>query len=504
MNNKNTKKVAYRGKYISVVIQPKVEPSFWLTDPTDTEISEALLTSRFPIWTEVVYALQNVTAVSLRETKRKAKFWAFGTEMSNETKIPHYQIYLEFEVLVRRPSVYESLNASLKDRVHIVTQTVYNNSYKLYCLKESSNFNFDSKYYWNVKKDSQGSEFRLNKMIQLRPGLKMIKNNLLTGQKLLNRIAMGEPDDRTGIWLADVIGGTGKTAFFQTIVDEEKARGIYLRISDGLERLSSKLRKKITKRLEDGRGYPRFIWVNFGRTITEDALRIFADFGEQVKDGMLDDNFGNTSDGDFMALPYVNLIITANTPPNLKQLTGDRLKLLTLFPVYDATDDFKLVDSLLIPIYVQIKVRFIKRFINAIEYKYIVRLQDNEYSRRSFGRFEWYDELLENVEKYQKFTQTDKYSEQKYQSKMESDWITASSPHKLQQDVLDVYMKALVYSAGISGPGTGKMYVEATNFNKSAKAYYPEDSYEKQLGNKPNDLEPMFPSITELYNRIPD
>lgn len=44
---------------------------------------------------------------------------------------------------------------------------------------------------------------------------------------------------------------------------------------------------------------------------------------EQVLDGMLDDNFGNTGTGDFVPLPYVNLVVTSNTPPNLNQLTGD-------------------------------------------------------------------------------------------------------------------------------------------------------------------------------------
>ena len=42
----------------------------------------------------------------------------------------------------------------------------------------------------------------------MRPKLKEIKNNYLTGQQLLLDIALSEPDDRTGIWLADIIGGT--------------------------------------------------------------------------------------------------------------------------------------------------------------------------------------------------------------------------------------------------------------------------------------------------------
>lgn len=29
-------------------------------------------------------------------------------------------------------------------------------------------------------------------------------------------------------------------------------------------------------------GYPKFIWVNFGRTVTEQGLQMFSDFGEQL------------------------------------------------------------------------------------------------------------------------------------------------------------------------------------------------------------------------------
>ena len=148
----------------------------------------------------------------------------------------------------------------------------------------------------------------------MRPKLKEIKNNYLTGQQLLLNIALSEPDDRTGIWLADIIGGTGKTAFFQTIIDDIKLKGLYLRVSEGVERLSAKLRRKISTRLEKNEGYPRFIWVNFGRTVEEGSLKAFADFAEQILDGMLDDNFGNTGSDGFVGLPYVNLIVTANTP----------------------------------------------------------------------------------------------------------------------------------------------------------------------------------------------
>ncbi len=85
-----------------------------------------------------------------------------------------------------------------------------------YCLKPISNFQFNSNYYWNKKFVSEElSQNKLLKLINMRPKLKTIKDNYLTGQKLLLKIVTSDPDDRTGIWLSDIIGETGKTAFFK-------------------------------------------------------------------------------------------------------------------------------------------------------------------------------------------------------------------------------------------------------------------------------------------------
>ena len=173
--------------------------------------------------------------------------------------------------------------------------------------------------------------------------------------------------------------------------------------------MSAKLRKKIKSRLELNRGYPKFIWINFGRTVEETSLKAFADFSEQILDGMLDDNFSNTATDDFVGLPYVNLVVTANTPPNLKHLTGDRLKLLTFFPIYKDAKTKELKDSLLIPIYIEIKVRIFKRFPNNLEYKFAVRLQTDEFIKNTFSRFDWFDELLENVKIFKEFMNNHNY-----------------------------------------------------------------------------------------------
>ena len=158
------------------------------------------------------------------------------------------------------------------------------------------------------------------------------------------------------------------------------------------------LRKKINDRLESGKGYPKTIWINFGRTVEEGSLRAFSDFAEQILDGMLDDNFGNPGTGDFVPLPYVNLVVTANTPPNLNQLTGDRLKLMTLFLVKDESG--KMVDSFLLPVFVKISVRILKAFPNNLEYCFTVIPESLEFYSDKYKDFPWFIDLMENVNRF--------------------------------------------------------------------------------------------------------
>jgi hypothetical protein len=95
-------------------------------------------------------------------------------------------------------------------------------------------------------------------------------------------------------------------------------------------------------------------------------------------------------------------VVTANKPPNLNQLTGDRIKLLTLFPIFkfDKEGKIKLVDSLLIPVYCEIQVRVLKRSSRRFQYSYRIQLQGEDYIKNSFSNFSWYNFLLKNVGKY--------------------------------------------------------------------------------------------------------
>lgn len=112
-----------RSKYISAVIQPKIDTENWLNCDSDKIFNYLLLSSSFPLYTEIQYAIENIEALTTSTLKIiKPKVWAFGRETSSDTKIPHYQIYLGFDKLIKNSSVYQSLNRLLEHRVHIGTK----------------------------------------------------------------------------------------------------------------------------------------------------------------------------------------------------------------------------------------------------------------------------------------------------------------------------------------------------------------------------------------------
>jgi hypothetical protein len=112
-------------KHLSVVIQPKSNSEVWLSCESAAMFTSLLLDCSFPLHTEIQYALENVEGLTANISKSvKPKVWAFGTETSVDTKIPHYQIYLEFDKLIKNFSVYQALNELLVNHIYIVTKKV--------------------------------------------------------------------------------------------------------------------------------------------------------------------------------------------------------------------------------------------------------------------------------------------------------------------------------------------------------------------------------------------
>ena len=78
------------------------------------------------------------------------------------------------------------------------------------------------------------------------------------------------------------------------------------------------------------------------------------------------------------------------------------IKIINFLPIYKDGETKELKDSLLIPIYIEIKVRILKRFPNNLEYNSLL-LQTDEFIKNTFSTFDWFDELLENIKIFKEF-----------------------------------------------------------------------------------------------------
>ena len=76
----------YRSKFVSVVIQPKMETTeFWLSNLTDREINDKLIEVSFPTSGQIVEAFEKVPVLTANKQNRKpVAHRAYGTE----TRIP--------------------------------------------------------------------------------------------------------------------------------------------------------------------------------------------------------------------------------------------------------------------------------------------------------------------------------------------------------------------------------------------------------------------------------
>ena len=150
------------------------------------------------------------------------------------------------------------------------------------------------------------------------------------------------------------------------------------------------------------------------------------------------------------------MIVTANTPPNLNQLTDNRLKLMTLFLVRNKSG--KMIDSFLLPVFIKISVRIIKLFPNNLEYCFTVIPESFEFYSEKYKDFSWFNGLIDNVKYFEEFKLTPEYD---LQSKMVSKW-TPTSPYNLQSDILSFYYKTLVYFTTVK---SNESFIEGSSMN---------------------------------------
>ena len=84
----------YRGKFISIVIQPKVDPKFWLSYHSDNKINLLLMESSFPLFTEIknVLSILKVETINGKTIIPVLKF-AFGNEHLKKKEVQNMYTY---------------------------------------------------------------------------------------------------------------------------------------------------------------------------------------------------------------------------------------------------------------------------------------------------------------------------------------------------------------------------------------------------------------------------
>lgn len=100
---------------------------------------------------------------------------------------------------------------------------------------------------------------------------------------------------------------------------------------------------------------PKVLWINLERTTSENEMKNFSNFVEDISYGMIGHNFGNSGIGRTLILPSLNVILTMNIPPNVKNLTRDRWHILSTYPLIDG-ESKRVSDVVMIPTYLNIKI----------------------------------------------------------------------------------------------------------------------------------------------------
>ena len=182
----------HRAYQYSIIIELRVDHKLWLTDLNDFYITKLLMNSSYTLHTEVKYILSKTQGLSVSGKKTYLPLdYSFGTEEKVKTNIPHYQCWLKFPVKVRRTSVFNFINNLLVDRAHVIIDTVYGQDYSSYYLKASSDYSFNSNYYWwGMKISFNNLLVKQNRLINLRSNLMKVKNNYYSGQVLLKKILL--------------------------------------------------------------------------------------------------------------------------------------------------------------------------------------------------------------------------------------------------------------------------------------------------------------------------
>jgi len=226
----------------------------------------------------------------LREITKKFVF----QEETGENGTPHLQGYIELNTKRR----ITELKKFLGDKVHWEVCRNIEDSIK-YCQKEDTRTG--EVFKWGFPRE-----------------VKTI-TNLRPWQKDIRDMVMGEPDDRTIVWIYDPVGCNGKTMLLK-----------YLVVHCGCIFTSGGKNNDVINLIFNNKDYmtvnpnPIVLW-NLPRTIEPSHISYNA--LESIKDGCISNNKFECSS---FVCPNPHVVVFANCLPNFGSLTMDRWKVFTI------------------------------------------------------------------------------------------------------------------------------------------------------------------------------
>lgn len=260
------------------------------------------------------FTLNNYSNVEIENVlkfcKENCKSWIFGKEIG-ENQTPHLQGFFKLKKKMRITE-FKTIPGILRAHFEKCKGTDQENI--TYCSKDGDYFKSDD--------------------IKVKSKLIIIKD-LRPWQEQLKTMLMGKPDDRTIIWIYDLVGNSGKTCFLKYMVH---TYGCIFTTGGKNADIINLIFNEKDYMLSDN----AIVMWNLPRTISKEYISYQAI--ESIKDGLICNN--KFECGSFCCnSPHV--VIFTNIYPKVESLSKDRWKIFSIEnnELIKIEDDLFIVDE---------------------------------------------------------------------------------------------------------------------------------------------------------------
>jgi len=306
------KKNKFRSRYFGLVINPN-QPMDW-KDLSVQSIELKLVELAMVTKDQVCLIMDNFRVENTNKNLTKLSRYVGQLELGKNSKIPHYQMALEFDSICYRNKVLEALQHCFPNNL-IQIDVQYNFAEMVkYCTKPCT---FISENFSGVigYKYSAG----------LKPEYKFIAENLFPWQKfLMEEILNCAADNRIIDWCIDVSGNSGKSTYARFYVAKYVYEALLVKI-DNIDRMELAIIEKIQYHRELYQRDPSVIFFDFPRAVDTKKVVSATALMEDLKGGYLETSFGGRHKE--IHIENIHVVVFSNAAPDISLLSMDRWRL---------------------------------------------------------------------------------------------------------------------------------------------------------------------------------